>query len=116
MCAREGQGTRKRGQRKDKGEVMADEKPDTRHWVFLRMASDHIYSNFDHRVVESIKELVAAGAHYGTHTAYDHFGVIWCENGRWFEEVQRFHRIVKVVDAATLEELVQVVNEEFGDE
>lgn len=76
------------------------------------------YSNFDHRLQDREGALAAlhAGTHYIAHPAWDHWGAIWFENGKYYEQVMRFGSHLDTVEGDTIDEVFRLSNESFGEE
>jgi hypothetical protein len=72
-------------------------------------------TNLDGSVDDGLEEHLKAGG-TGSHYAWDHFGTLHWDAGRemFAEEVKVHHVSQGLRYAATLEELMRVVNEEFG--
>ncbi len=72
-------------------------------------------SNFDHEVPEGLEADLKAGAR-SRHSAWDFNGQIWYdpETNLFYEEVWVFHTVAGSRSAATLRDLMSVVNDEFG--
>ena len=54
------------------------------------------------------------GEGWCSHPAWDHWGSIWFEDGQFHEEVMVYGSVKKVISADTIEEVFNLVNEEFG--
>ena len=50
------------------------------------------------------------------HCGWDHHGVMWFDGDLFCEEVSRFHSMIDFVQAATLKEVIDTVNERYGHE
>jgi hypothetical protein len=73
------------------------------------------YSNFDHTFEDGTVAALADGSHYVAHAAWDHWGKIHLLNeGVYEEEVWRYNAPVEKLQASSLEELVSLVNDEYG--
>ncbi len=77
--------------------------------------SDHGMSNFDQSVDDGLEDDLRAGMK-GRHAAWNFNGLVWLDDwtGMFCEVVRRFHVIVAVHAAPTLEELMHEVNDEHG--
>lgn len=72
-------------------------------------------SNFDHVIDAGFAEKLRSGC-VGKHHAWNFCGYVWFAEGAFHEEVWRHGAPREVVTAATLEELMDAVNEKYGDE
>ena len=72
-------------------------------------------SNFDHTVDEGMEDDLRAGMR-GTHAAWNFHGEVWYDPDEqvFREEIRQYQAVQGTRSAATLEELMQVVNDEFG--
>jgi hypothetical protein len=77
--------------------------------------SEHGMTNFDHSVDEGLEADLRAGMR-ARHSAWNFNGQVWYDAaGEVFrEEVWVYHALVAERSAATLEELMRVVSDEFG--
>jgi hypothetical protein len=77
--------------------------------------SEFEMSNFDHSVAPGLEEDLRAGM-LGTHSAWNFNGQLRhdAEQSAFTEEVFVYHVSQGVRSAPTLEELMRVVNDEFG--
>lgn len=70
-------------------------------------------SNFD-LVIPNGMEAALRSGQSGAHPAWDHWGIVWYEGGLFWEQVKRYREVVDIVSAATLEELMALVNARWG--
>jgi hypothetical protein len=70
-------------------------------------------SNSDHEVDPGFAEALKAGKVFGRHAAWEFNGKVWWD-GQFVETVWRYHVPVATYRADTLEELMQIVNAEWG--
>jgi hypothetical protein len=56
------------------------------------------------------------GRAFGRHSGWDFNGLVWFDGEVFHEEVWQYHKPVKTISAASLWELMQAVNSEFGSE
>ena len=77
-----------------------------------------IYSNFDHQLDEEIKGQVQANPNklYAQHAAYNFCGYVWYDGTKWKEEVWVYKEPQEVIEAETIEDLIDKVNLEYGSE
>ena len=69
--------------------------------------ADTSYSNFDHEWDEGAKEALEGGEFWVRHIAWNHNSHMWRgEDGRFYEEIWRFHVHVATLVADTPDELV----------
>ena len=75
-------------------------------------------SNFDHGIDDSFEaELRTREARvFGRHAALEFNGLVWFEKGQFHELVFRYGTAEELISASTLEELMDEVNEKWGDE
>jgi hypothetical protein len=73
-------------------------------------------SNFDHSIDDGFAEALQAepALIYGTHAAWNFHGRVWFADGQFHEEVWVYHEIRDRFSAATLEDLMKLVNDEYG--
>ena len=72
-------------------------------------------SNFDGAIDNGFEDILKSGKYVGHHAALDFSGSVWFENKVFSEEVWQFGTHVGTVSANTLKELMEEVNEEYGD-
>ncbi len=79
---------------------------------------DEVYSNLDHDLDAKVAAELKArpGESYAQHSAYDFCGYVWFGAGRFHEQVWVHRRMVDVLSAGDIEELVEDVNDRFGHE
>lgn len=72
-------------------------------------------SNFDQSIDPGLEDALRAGMK-GRHAAQEFNGLVWLDGrtGLFCEAVRRYHEIVAVHAAATLEDLMREVNDEHG--
>jgi hypothetical protein len=72
-------------------------------------------SNCDHRIDDGLEEDLRAGM-YSEHYAWNFCGTLWydAEAAVFKEDVFVYHASQGIRSAATLEELMRAVNDEFG--
>ncbi len=75
------------------------------------------YSNFDHTfdIGEDALAAILRDGGVAPHSAWDHHGALWYEDGQFHEQVSAYGQVVGVVSAPTLAEVVAEVNERWGD-
>lgn len=71
-------------------------------------------SNFDGEIPDAMAKALIAGES-GGHPAWDHYGTVWYEQGLFWERVKQYRAVVGVHSAATLQELFDQVNTQYGD-
>lgn len=73
-------------------------------------------SNLCHDIDDGLDAALRANPEkfFGRHAAVNFNGLVWFKDGRFHEEVWRYHEIVKIVSADSLEDLMTAVNDEFG--
>lgn len=80
-------------------------------------AEDAVYSNFDHVLdTEVVRQLEAApGELYAQHAAWNFCGYIWQRpDGMWIERVWRYNAPVSDVIGDTIEDVIEVVLDNYG--
>lgn len=74
-----------------------------------------IYSNFDHEInKEVIAYLQDHPTFYGVHHAWNFVGYVWYEDGRWYEEVWQYQKVVNKLAAWTAEGVINLTNVKYG--
>jgi hypothetical protein len=71
-------------------------------------------SNFGHTVDDGMDEALKAGQYFGQHTARNFYGSVWWDGEMFCEEVWVYGSPRAIMKAATLPELMALVNAEFG--
>jgi hypothetical protein len=81
-----------------------------------RKSASDVYSNcdrqFDYKVV--VELLAAPSELFAAHTAWDFYGLVFCDGKEWVEQVWRNKVLVGELRAQTIEELILKVCEEYG--
>lgn len=79
--------------------------------------SDVGYSNYSHEWDEAFEPtaLVERGV-VAPHTAWDHFGAIWWQDGQFHEQIWVHGAVLAVVSERSLQSLIRRVNDEWGEE
>ncbi len=72
-------------------------------------------SNSDHSIDDGLDAALRKEKDYAQHAAWDFCGYVWFEGGLFHEEVWQYHVHVDTLSADTLEELMNVVNDKYGD-
>lgn len=84
-------------------------------WPYLDAT---VMTNFDHTVNEITAGLLmipnALGHGWAQHTAANFHGRVWYRNGRWHEQVWVRERPVATYSAASLQQLMVIVNDQHG--
>lgn len=75
---------------------------------------DSNFSNFDHEIPEGLESALKAGGVWCEHAAWDHWGAMWHEDGEFHERVMRYQSHVATVSGETFKQVVDAVNEQFG--
>ncbi len=78
---------------------------------------DVIYRNLDHTLDKTVLEQALNGKTIHQHSAWDFCGYIWfdSENNKWFEQVWRFGHPVGIFSNEKLDDVINEVNEKYGD-
>lgn len=71
-------------------------------------------SNCDMTIDDDLGATLRSSQVLGHHFGWNFHGVLWFADGRFHEEVSVYHKEVGVYSAETLEELMRLVNDEFG--
>jgi hypothetical protein len=71
-------------------------------------------SNYNHTIDEGFEEALRSLKYIGRHAAWDFNGLVWFDGEKFNEEVWQYHIPVKVVQADSLRDLMDDVNDEFG--
>lgn len=74
-------------------------------------------TNFDHSIDDGLADDLKAGMR-ATHSAWNFNGQVWwdADEEMFKEDVWRYNALVATRSAPTLEDLMRVVNDEFGHE
>jgi len=84
---------------------------------FMNMVEiDEVMTNFYHTIDEDVGKRLQEkpGKVYGQHSALNFCGLVWFENDKFHEQVWVYGSPVKDISSKTLEELMEEVNDEFG--
>jgi|WetSurMetagenome_2_1015567.scaffolds.fasta_scaffold1331520_1 hypothetical protein len=74
-----------------------------------------IYSNFDHEVDRTIEKLLKKHTNkWASHEAWDHYGLVFFEYGKFKELVKKNMISRGVYEADCLDDLIEKVNNLFG--
>ncbi len=73
-----------------------------------------VITNFDHSIDEDVAEKLREGGTFARHAAWNFNGLVWFDGGRWHERVSVYGQTRNAYTADTLEQLRQIVNDEFG--
>lgn len=78
---------------------------------------ESIYSNFDHVLNKSVEEsLKNDSSLFSRHPAWNFNARVYFENGKWFSEVWRYHKIVATLEGDSAKEVIDQANLKWGDE
>ena len=81
-----------------------------------RIYCDITISNANHGLIpDGLEATLKGGGFKTTHYAWDFFGIIWFADGQFYEKVMQYGRHVGSFSADSLHDLVQKVNDEYGD-
>ena len=72
------------------------------------------YSNIEQKTPAGAEEILKNGDVYIAHTAFDHWGKMYYEDGKFKEEVWLQNEHVGTIVGDTLEEVFRKVNDEYG--
>jgi len=76
--------------------------------------TDKTMSNCFHTIDEGLEKDLRAGMR-STHAAWNFFGqYVWFEDGTFYEQVWQFHVPVATCSSDSLENLMRLVNDQFG--
>ncbi len=80
---------------------------------------DGVYSNcfhegVDHEVASELK--ANPGKAYAQHAAYNFCGYVWFSAGQFHEQIWVHRRMVEVLSADEIEELIENANDQYGRE
>ena len=73
-------------------------------------------SNFDHSIDNEIKEAIEGKKLFSQYTGWNFCANVWYEDNKWYCEVWQYKRYKKSMCFDTLEEMMEGVCKEFGDE
>jgi hypothetical protein len=73
-------------------------------------------TNYDHEIEDGMLEALTEnqGKVYGNHCGYNFCGYVYYHDGKFHEEVMRYGIHVGTMSADSLDELMTVVNNEYG--
>lgn len=72
-----------------------------------------VFSNFDKQVNPGVVAQLARGGCIASHVAQNFYGLVWCEDGRWFEAIKKHRAHVATLEASSPESLIAQANERF---
>ena len=75
---------------------------------------DFEMSNFDGVIDNGFEDAIVGKETFGTHSAWNFNGVVYCRDGKFYEDVWRYCSFVETIFADTLEDLMNEVNDKFG--
>ena len=73
-------------------------------------------SNFDHSIDEGFEKALRTRRVYGQHSGWNFCGYAWFADGQFHEDVWHYNEYRETFTAASLPELMEAVNNEWGDE
>ena len=71
-------------------------------------------SNFDGHIPDGLADYVKSGGQGAKHYGWNFCGDLYYRDGKYVEEVFRYHELVATITADNLEALRVEVNEQFG--
>jgi hypothetical protein len=71
-------------------------------------------SNFDHTIDEGFAEKLKSGKYFGRHAAWDFNGLVYWLKGKFHTDVWVYGSYQESFSADSLEELMELANEEYG--
>jgi hypothetical protein len=72
------------------------------------------YSNLEQKMPTGAEEILKNGNVYIAHTAWDHWGKMYYENGKFKEDVWRQNEPMGTIEGDALEEVFEKVNDQYG--
>ena len=78
--------------------------------------SDPHMLNMDGRIDEGFEDNLRTKEFYGQHSAWDFCGYVWWDGKTFHEEIWVYNSHCNTISADTLRELMETVNDEYGDE
>jgi hypothetical protein len=76
--------------------------------------ADAIWSNFDGVINREIEAQLRKGGCWAKQPAWNYFGIVWFENGQFYENVKSYGVSLGIYSATTVDRLQQIVWSEFG--
>jgi glutathione peroxidase-family protein len=75
-----------------------------------------VYSNLDHELNQEIVTILKnnEGKLYAQHAAWNFCGYIWFKDGKWHEQVLRYHIVVNELSDTDIESLIDEANSLYG--
>lgn len=80
-----------------------------------RTKADFSYSNSDHEMPEEAAKELRKGTHWMPHYAWDHYGYVWFEDGKFHEKVMRYQAHVDTISGKSLRAVIDSVNRSYGE-
>lgn len=71
-------------------------------------------TNFDHTIDDGFESSLRTQAVWGRHAGWNFNGRVWFDGNEFCEEVWTYHVPREVVRASSLQELMRIVNEQYG--
>lgn len=77
---------------------------------------DSVMSNCDHAINKDVEARLRDSPSYAGYPAWNFYGYVWCDHQRrvYCCEIWVYGTPRKVIEAATLEEIMENASEEFG--
>jgi hypothetical protein len=75
-----------------------------------------VMTNFDHTIDRKIEKKLKKQKSFSGYAGYNFYGYVWWDKNKWSCEVWRYNSHVETVSADSLEEIMQQVSNEYGDQ
>jgi len=72
-------------------------------------------SNFDHTIDTDLEKELKVGKFYAQYAGWDFCGYIWWNKNKWSCEVWRYNSHIDTIHGDTLQEIMDDVSLEYGD-
>jgi len=73
-----------------------------------------VMSNFDHAIEKDIEEKLKEGNCYAGYAAWDFHGDVMFKDNKFICEIWRYHCLVDIIEAETLEEIMEEASDKWG--
>lgn len=75
-----------------------------------------VMSNSDHTIENDVVEKLKTGKFYSQYAGWNFCGYVYWNKDKWSCEVWTYHSHVKTIHGNTLQEIMDEVSEEYGNE
>lgn len=75
-----------------------------------------VMSNFDHQIILGTEEKLREGGVFGEYTARNFWAAVWSSNPGFSCVIRRYHAHIDTITAGTLEEIMEIASERYGED